>query len=95
VYVTRIELRSSKRRFDGVTNIGRRPTLYEGTRTTIETFVLDFSENVYGERVRLFFLERLREERKFPSVEALTEQIGRDIEVARAYFARGPSPRRS
>jgi riboflavin kinase/FMN adenylyltransferase len=36
--------------------------------------------------VRLFFLERLREERKFPSVEALTEQIGRDIEAARAYF---------
>ena len=88
VYVTRIELRSFGHRFEGVTNIGRRPTLYEGTRATIETFVLDFSANVYGERVRLFFLERLREERKFPSVEALTEQIGRDIEAARAYFAK-------
>jgi riboflavin kinase/FMN adenylyltransferase len=64
-------------------------------RATIETFVLDFSENVYGEKVRLFFLERLREERKFPSVDALTEQIARDIEAARAYLARGPSPRRS
>ena len=73
-----------------MTNIGRRPTLYEGTRTTIETFVLDFSANVYGEKVRLFFLERLREERKFPSVEALTEQIGRDIEAARAYFEKNP-----
>jgi riboflavin kinase/FMN adenylyltransferase len=88
VYVTRIALASFDRRFDGVTNIGRRPTLYEGTRATIETFVLDFSANVYGERVRLFFLERLREERKFPSVEALTEQIGRDIEAARAYLAK-------
>ena len=90
VYVTRIEIRSFGRRFDGVTNIGRRPTLYDDLRTTIETFVLDFSANVYGERVRLFFLERLREERKFPSVEALTEQIARDIEAARAYFVRNP-----
>jgi riboflavin kinase/FMN adenylyltransferase len=48
--------------------------------------VLDFSANVYGERVRLFFLERLREERKFPSVMALTEQIGRDIEATREHF---------
>ncbi len=75
---------------DGVTNIGTRPTLYEDTKTTIETFVLDFSANVYGEKVRLFFHERLREERKFPSVEALTEQIARDIEAARAYFAALP-----
>jgi len=87
VYVTRIEIRSFGRRFDGVTNIGTRPTLYEDTKTTIETFVLDFSANVYGEKVRLFFHERLREERKFPSVEALTEQIARDIEAARAYLA--------
>jgi riboflavin kinase/FMN adenylyltransferase len=90
VYVTRIEIPSLDRKFDGVTNIGRRPTLYETTRATIETFVFDFSANVYGEKVRLFFLERLREERKFPSVEALSEQIGRDIEAARAYFAGKP-----
>jgi riboflavin kinase/FMN adenylyltransferase len=87
VYVTEIEIRSFGRKFPSVTNIGRRPTLYEEYRTTIETFVLDFSSDVYGDRVRLFFLERLREERKFPSVEALTEQIARDIEAARAYFA--------
>jgi riboflavin kinase / FMN adenylyltransferase len=86
VYVTQIEIRSFERRFDSVTNIGRRPTVYEDFATTIETYVLDFSANVYGERVRLFFLERLREERKFPSVMALTEQIGRDIEATREHF---------
>jgi len=91
VYITRIEIRSFGRRFEGVTNIGRRPTLYDDMRATIETFVFDFSANVYGDRVRLFFLERLREERKFPSLEALTDQIARDIEAARAYFAREPS----
>ena len=87
VYVTEIEIRSFDRRFQSVTNIGRRPTLYEDYTTTIETFVLDFSSDVYGDRVRLFFLERLREERKFPSVIELKEQIQRDIESSRAYFA--------
>ena len=96
VYVTRIEIRSFGKRFDCVTNIGRRPTVYEDYATTIETYVLDFSADVYGERVRLFFFERLREERKFPSMMALTEQIGRDIEATRRFFSRaeaGPAER--
>jgi riboflavin kinase / FMN adenylyltransferase len=88
VYVTQIEIRSFGRRFECVTNIGRRPTVYEDYATTIETYVLDFSSDVYGERVRLFFFDRLREERKFPSVMALTEQIGKDIEKTREYFRR-------
>jgi len=87
VYVTEIEIRSFGRRFQSVSNIGRRPTLYEDYTTTIETFVLDFSSDVYGDRVRLFFLERLREERKFPSVIELKEQIQRDIADSRGYFA--------
>ncbi|HEX9305326.1 MAG TPA: bifunctional riboflavin kinase/FAD synthetase [Thermoanaerobaculia bacterium] len=88
VYVTQIHIRSFGKRFDCVTNIGRRPTVYEDYATTIETYVLDFSANVYGERVRLFFFGRLREERKFPSVTDLSEQIGRDIQATRDYFAR-------
>jgi riboflavin kinase/FMN adenylyltransferase len=88
VYVTQIEIRSFGRRFDCVTNIGRRPTVYEEFDTTIETFVLDFSSDVYGEKVRLFFFDRLREERKFPSVTDLSTQIGRDIEETRRYFER-------
>ena len=88
VYVTEIEIRSFGRRFPSVSNIGRRPTLYEDYATTIETFVLDFSADVYGEKVRLFFLDRLREERKFPSMMDLKAQIQRDIAAARAYFER-------
>jgi len=86
VYVTQIQIRSVGGRLDSVTNIGRRPTVYEDYATTIETFVLDFSANVYGEKVRLFFFDRLREERKFPSVTELSAQIGRDIEETRRYF---------
>ena len=92
VYAARIAIPSFDRQFDCVTNIGRRPTLYEDYSTTLETYVLDFSADVYGEKVRLFFFERLREERKFPSMMALTEQIGRDIEATRAYFAGSTEP---
>lgn len=88
VYVTEIEIRSFGRRFQSVTNIGRRPTLYEDYATTIETYVLDFSSDVYGDFVRLFFLDRLREERKFPSILELKEQIQKDIGEARRYFTR-------
>jgi riboflavin kinase/FMN adenylyltransferase len=88
VYVTQIHIRTFGRRFDCVTNIGRRPTVYEDYATTIETYVLDFSANVYGEKVRLFFFDRLREERKFPSVTDLSEQIARDVQATRDYFAR-------
>ncbi len=92
VYVTDIEIRSFGRRFPSVSNIGRRPTLYEDYATTIETFVLDFSADVYGEKVRLFFLERLREERKFPSMMDLKAQIQNDVAAARDYFGRGKTP---
>jgi riboflavin kinase/FMN adenylyltransferase len=91
VYVTQIQIRSVGGRLDSVTNIGRRPTVYEDYATTIETHVLDFSANVYGEKVRLFFFDRLRDERKFPSVTELSEQIGRDIEETRRYFERDRS----
>jgi len=92
VYVTEIEIRSFGRKFESVTNIGRRPTLYEDYTTTIETYVLDFSADVYGERVRLFFLDRLREERKFPSMMDLKAQIQRDIASTREYFERRKAP---
>jgi len=92
VYVTEIEIRSFGRRFPSVSNIGRRPTLYEDYATTIETYVLDFSADVYGEKVRLFFLERLREERKFPSMMDLKAQIQNDVSATRDYFARRARP---
>ena len=90
VYVTRISIHSFEKAFDSVTNVGTSPTVYEDSVRTIETYVLDFSADVYGERVRLFFHERLREERKFGSRAELTEQIGRDVEATRVYFQKRP-----
>jgi riboflavin kinase/FMN adenylyltransferase len=88
VYFSRVYFKSFGREFDCVTNIGRRPTVYENYETTIESFVLDFSSDVYGERIRLFFHDRVRDEMTFPSMMELTEQIARDIEATRVYFSR-------
>jgi riboflavin kinase/FMN adenylyltransferase len=90
VYYTSVRIESFERTFACVTNIGRRPTVYEDYATTIESYILDFSSDVYGERVRLSFFERVREERTFPSMLELTAQIRRDVEATRRYFMAHP-----
>jgi riboflavin kinase/FMN adenylyltransferase len=68
------------------TSIGVRPTFYTDAppAPTIEAHLLDFNSNLYGREVKLEFLEYLRPGEKYTSVEALLEQIGRDIENTRA-----------
>ena len=90
VYFTSVKIASFERTFACVTNIGRRPTVYEDFATTIESYILDFSSDVYGERVRLSFFERVRDEMTFPSMLDLTAQIRRDVEATRGYFAAHP-----
>ena len=80
VYACRAEF--ADERHDAVVNIGVRPTFGERT-LYVEAHLLDFSGDLYGRRVRLAFLRRLRDETRFPSVEALRAQISRDIEDAR------------
>lgn len=75
--------------YPAVTNVGLRPT-FEGEATpTVEAHLLDFSGNLYGEHVRLNFVERLREEKKFDGVEALVAQIQEDIQRGRKLLALG------
>lgn len=88
VYATRVFFPSVPATFDCVTNIGTRPTVYENYQRVVESHILDFKANVYGERVELSFFKRLREERIFPTVMDLSAQIGRDVETAREYFSR-------
>ena len=71
----------------GVTNIGMRPTFGE-TTPTIETHVLDYSGNLYGHSVRLAFVQRLRDERRFEDVDALRAQIDADKRRAERLFTR-------
>lgn len=64
-------------------NVGVRPTFKTGRGLLVEAYLLDFESDVYGQELRLDFLERLRGERRFDSVEELTEQMGRDIDETR------------
>ncbi|MBQ8555879.1 MAG: bifunctional riboflavin kinase/FAD synthetase [Clostridia bacterium] len=72
--------------YPAVVNVGRHPTLPEGS-LTVEAHVLDEDIDLYGKRVRLSFLRHQRAEQRFESKEALRAQIARDAEEARAYFA--------
>jgi riboflavin kinase/FMN adenylyltransferase len=86
VYLSAVHIPSFERTFAAVTNIGVRPTVYENSVVTIESHLLDFTGDVYGEPVRLFFLERLRDELHFDSTTQLMLQIRRDVGSARAWF---------
>lgn len=80
VYATRA--RVAGHTLVGATNIGRRPTFDEG-HISIETYLLDFEGDIYGERMDLEIVERVRGEVKFESVDALKAQIAKDVESAR------------
>jgi riboflavin kinase/FMN adenylyltransferase len=72
-----------------VTNVGVRPTFESEAEPSVETYVMDWGGDLYGDVVRVRFLHRLRDERRFASVEELKRQIDADAERARNYFKRG------
>jgi riboflavin kinase/FMN adenylyltransferase len=89
VYITRTKDRNSGNSWQSVTNIGYRPT-FGGTGLSIETFLLSHFEGETPRQIRVEFLRRLRDEKKFDSPELLRAQILRDVRRAQAYFRRVP-----
>ncbi|HVT38781.1 MAG TPA: bifunctional riboflavin kinase/FAD synthetase [Gemmatimonadaceae bacterium] len=85
VYAVRVVTSSGS--FGGMLNLGPRPTFGE-TATTLEAHLFDADGDWYGARIRVEFVARVRETRKFPSAEALIVQLGHDEEVARAVIGR-------
>jgi riboflavin kinase/FMN adenylyltransferase len=86
VYCTRVILPDGTQSV-GVTNVGTRPTVHNGTDVTVETFLLDYDGDLYGQTVRLEFYKRLRDEMRFDSLEELKAQIAADADSARGYFS--------
>lgn len=86
VYVTEVFI--DEKKYRGVTNVGCKPTIAGKNPIGVETHLLDFKEDVYDKLVTVEFLTRIREERKFESVEALKEQMQSDIAFARVYFSK-------
>lgn len=84
VYITLTLLEGSWRR--SITNVGNRPTFGGEPELTVETHVMDFDRELYGEKIRVRFLHRLRSEKKFESIDALRAQIDSDYDRAVRYF---------
>jgi len=74
----------------GAASIGYRPTIAEGLELRVEVFVLDFSGDLYGERLSVRFWHKLRDEMKFDSLDALKAAIGKDCDDVRAWFSTHP-----
>jgi riboflavin kinase/FMN adenylyltransferase len=86
VYATATLLDGVWRR--SITNIGVRPTFEKASEPSIETYIFDFDGDLYGDVLRVRFLHRIRDERKFSGIQELKEQISRDTARARNYFDR-------
>jgi riboflavin kinase/FMN adenylyltransferase len=83
VYVAWSDVLGARR--PSVVNIGLRPT-FDLKERLIESHLLDFEGDLYGQEMTLEFLHRLRGEQKFAGIDAIREQIGRDAQAAREYF---------
>jgi riboflavin kinase/FMN adenylyltransferase len=86
VYATFVQHVGDDRRYPSVTNIGVRPS-FGGQERTVEAHIFDFDEDIYGQAFTVEFVERLRPEKKFESIEALVAQIRQDAEQARTLLA--------
>ena len=87
VYVTISDF--GGKRYRGITNIGYKPTVGGEEFIGVETYLFHCAEKLYGRKSRVYFLEFLRPERKFDSLEGLKEQLKKDIAKGMAYFERG------
>lgn len=88
IYITQTAVNGKER--PSVTNVGIRPSVDDGTRVNCETHILDFDGDLYGQCVTVRFIKRLRDEIRFESLDALKEQIQRDITTTREYGKEAP-----
>jgi riboflavin kinase/FMN adenylyltransferase len=84
VFVTHVFV--DGQRFNAVTNVGTRPTL-DGKNYFLEAHILDFSDDLYGKRITVEFLQKIRDEIRFSDIHALKKQIAEDVLTAKAFFA--------
>ncbi len=93
VYITETHWRGKL--YPGITNVGCKPTIEGENPIGVETHLFEFSENLYGQEVRISFLKKVRPERKFSSLDALKVQMEQDIQYAKVYFNTGKGVRKN
>lgn len=83
VYYSTVKYRGKL--YKGITNVGRKPTINDGEAVNVETYIYDFSGNLYGETITVTLLEFRRHERKFNSFEELSIEMHNDLAAGRDY----------
>ena len=83
IYAVTVESRGQQ--YNGVANIGYSPTFNEN-EFSVEVHILDFNDNIYNEKIRVNFIQRIRDEIKFSNISELIDQIQKDIATAREIF---------
>jgi len=91
VYAVQVQLEGSSELFDGMMNIGVRPTV-DGINQVTEVNLFNFDKDVYGKKTRVFVHGRLRNEQKFTGIDALQQQLHTDRENATEFLSRLPAP---
>lgn len=86
VYAAKVRIDESE--YLAVTNVGTHPTVNQRTCPWAEPWILDFDGDLYGTNIEILFFKRLRDEKKFPSLEALADEIRRNADQTREYFAK-------
>ena len=84
VYIVSVDLDDKK--YGGIANMGTRPTV-DGQNPVLEVHILEYSGNLYGKKITVEFIKKVRDEKKFDGLEALKEQIFKDISSAKEYFS--------
>ena len=81
-----VEVKRNNKNHWGVVNIGVRPSVTNSLTQTIECHIMDFATNIYGEELKVSFVRKLRDEKKFSSLNLLREQIHKDLERANMFI---------
>lgn len=84
VYITKTLL--DGKLYNSMTNVGYNPTFEDVKEKTVETHIIDFNQDIYGKKIEVFFLKKIRDEKKFKSVDLLVEQIAKDMQMTRDYL---------
>lgn len=84
VYAVEVDIEGTM--YQGVANVGTRPTIDDNLKAILEVHLLDFSSDIYGKKINVIFRKKLRDEVKFDSVEVLKVQIHKDFDIGRQYF---------
>lgn len=83
VYITRVLI--GQQLYRGMTNVGNNPTIADDNPTSIETYILDYHGDLYGKKIRVEFMTRLRDQHKFASIDELKAQLQRDVAATAAW----------